>query len=359
MFNKNFPNLYNFSYYNHNNNDIFPCFYKDEILYDNNILNDVNFENAFEKVFQPYSTGQEDEENSSSSINEDVYLVKTKSPINENILNNNVLPVNFSNLVINKNHEKGIIQNNNIINRTTAEQTSVRPIIVKKEKIFINIKVHRNVGRRPKNSNNNSNENVGKGKVHTKYNDGNIKAKITKKAKNNYIEHLNKRLKQSKNPTLNSLTLLDISGNVLNVHKKEENLKILKMPMKDLLSNEISLRYKNINIYHNKKVIKKILEQNDKVFNSLLNITFEEVLKIYGCETKKEFFEDFRTINDEIDELNKQGKEYAKLYISFLRNFKNKIEEKNGRETNNEKGKVKMKYEVKMEARRKLWENDE
>ena len=51
--------------------------------------------------------------------------------------------------------------------------------------------------------------------------------------------------------------------------------------------------------------------------------------------------------------------EYAKLYISFLRNFKNKIEEKNGRETNNEKGKVKMKYEVKMEARRKLWENDE
>ena len=342
MFNKNFPNLYNFSYYNHNNNDIFPCFYKDEILYDNNILNEVNFENAFEKVFQPYSTGQEDEENSSSSINEDVYLVKTKSPINENILNNNVLPVNFSNLVINKNHEKGIIQNNNIINRTTAEQTSVRPIIVKKEKIFINIKVHRNVGRRPKNSNNNSNENVGKGKVHTKYNDDNIKAKITKKAKNNYIEHLNKRLKQSKNPTLNSL-----------------NLKILKMPMKDLLSNEISLRYKNINIYHNKKVIKKILEQNDKVFNSLLNITFEEVLKIYGCETKKEFFEDFRTINDEIDELNKQGKEYAKLYISFLRNFKNKIEEKNGRETNNEKGKVKMKYEVKMEARRKLWENDE
>ena len=183
MFNKNFPNLYNFSYYNHNNNDIFPCFYKDEILYDNNILNEVNFENAFEKVFQPYSTGQEDEENSSSSINEDVCLVKTKSPINENILNNNVLPVNFSNLVINKNHEKGIIQNNNIINRTTAEQTSVRPIIVKKEKIFINIKVHRNVGRRPKNSNNNSNENVGKGKVHTKYNDDNIKAKITKKQK--------------------------------------------------------------------------------------------------------------------------------------------------------------------------------
>ena len=129
--------------------------------------------------------------------------------------------------------------------------------------------------------------------------------------------------------------------------------------MKDLIWNEISLRYKNINIYHNKKVIKKILEQNDKVFNSLLNITFEEVLKIYGCETKKEFFEDFRTINDEIDELNKQGKEYAKLYISFLRNFKNKIEEKNEIETNNEKGKVKMKYEVKMEARRKLWENDE
>ena len=68
---------------------------------------------------------------------------------------------------------------------------------------------------------------------------------------------MNKRLKQSKNPTLNSLTLLDISGNVLNVHKKEENLKILKISMKDLIWNEISLRYKNINIYHNKKVIKK------------------------------------------------------------------------------------------------------
>ena len=68
---------------------------------------------------------------------------------------------------------------------------------------------------------------------------------------------MNKRLKQSKNPTLNSLTLLDISGNVLNVHKKEENLKILKISMKDLIWNEISLRYKNINIYINNKKVKK------------------------------------------------------------------------------------------------------
>ena len=68
---------------------------------------------------------------------------------------------------------------------------------------------------------------------------------------------MNKRLKQSKNPTLNSLTLLDISGNVLNVHKNEENLKILKISMKDLIWNEISLRYKNINIYINNKKVKK------------------------------------------------------------------------------------------------------
>ena len=191
MFNKNFQNLY----YNHYNNDIFSCFYEDEILYDNNILNEVNFGNVFEKVFQPYSTRQEDEENSSSSINEDVYLVKTKSPVNENILNSNntldsnnilndnVSPVDFFNPLINENHEQEIIKNNNIINRTTDEQTSVRTIIVKKEKIFISKKVHINIGRRPKNSNNNSNENVGKGKVHTKYNDDNIKAKITKKSK--------------------------------------------------------------------------------------------------------------------------------------------------------------------------------
>ena len=68
---------------------------------------------------------------------------------------------------------------------------------------------------------------------------------------------MNKRLKQSKNPTLNSLTLLDISGNVLNVHKKEENLKVLGVSVKDLIWNEISLRYKNVSICVNNKKVKK------------------------------------------------------------------------------------------------------
>jgi len=269
----------------------------------------------------------------------------------------NDLPLNSSNSMNEEKTKKKRFRNDASINKTTSEKTAIQENIPNNTKeIEKKLNIHFFVNKKEEKEKNKKKDKS----PHTKYDLDNIMTKIKKRSKNNYKEFLNNELKNSENETLKTIKIEDIDEKVFNVYKKEENLDLIKKPMKDIFSNEISLRFKNKNIYHNKNAIDKIIEQNDEAFNVILNTKYEDILKIYSGDIKKKYFENFKTINDDIDFLNKEDKDYIELYKNVLKNFKALLEKIHQREKRKKKGESRIKKEEIRQARRekkinKIW----
>ena len=261
----------------------------------------------------------------------------------------NDLPLNSSNSISEEKTKKKRFRNDASINKTTSEKTAVQENIPNNTKeIEKKLNIHFFVNKKEEKEKNKKKDKS----PHTKYDLDNIMTKIKKRSKNNYKEFLNNELKNSENETLKTIKIEDIDEKVFNVYKKEENLELIRKPMKDIFSNEISLRFKNKNIYHNKNAIDKIIEQNDEAFNVILNTKYEDILKIYSGDIKKKYFENFKTINDDIDFLNKEDKDYIELYKNVLKNFKALLEKIHQREKRKKKGESRIKKEEIRQARR-------
>ena len=190
--------------------------------------------------------------------------------------------------------------------------------IVTKEKIF-NIK---KVKKHLRNGYGNENSNT-----HTRNSKDNIIIKIKRALYNHSLKYINKRMKKSPNPALRSLRLLKVKNLVFLVHKKEENLALLKMDLQGIFYNDISSKYLNINSGHNIKTIEKILKVNDKEMNAILKTLFEEIINIYTGKIKNEFFKDFPTIDDDIEVFKQKGMDdnYIEKYKYIAENFKQEI----------------------------------
>ena len=215
---------------------------------------------------------------------------------------------------------------NDVKTRTTADKTKTQlcPFvkIKKKRKIFNIKKVKKQLGRKKKND-------VKKyGEVHTKDGLDNIIMKIKRALYNHSLKYVNKILKKSNNPKLNSLIFLKVKNSVIDVHKKEENLYLLEMDLIKLFSNEISIKYSKEKPDHNIKTIAKILKVNDKEMNAVLKTLFEEILNVYTGKVKKKLFIDFPTIDDDIEVFRQKGynKNYIEKYKYVAEHFKEKIE---------------------------------
>ena len=207
---------------------------------------------------------------------------------------------------------------------TTAERTKAHPIkhIKSKEKIFSIKKVKKSMGRKKKYytiRNNNT---------HTKNKYDNIIMKIKRALYNHSLKYINKRLKKSPNPFLRSLRLLKVNNSVILVHKKEENLDLIESNLESIFSNTISCKYLNEDLNHNIETIKKINKVNDKEFNAILKMDFEELLKIYTHKVENKLFEDFVKIDNDIKFFKEQGFDdnYIKEYKYVAENFKKIIE---------------------------------
>ena len=92
---------------------------------------------------------------------------------------------------------------------------------------------------------------------HTKNKNDNIISKIKRALYNHFLIFINNRLKHSKNTKLNILKLVKNGNSAIMFCKKEENLSLLKSTLKEILSNNISTKYRNKDSSHNKKTIKK------------------------------------------------------------------------------------------------------
>ena len=254
----------------------------------------------------------------SNELNDLYYLKKQSDALElEDIIKDN--------FPLNEKKSQNIVKNRT---KTTAEKTILPIIHKKKDKIFEIKKEKKSLlGRKRKNQlpNNNNNDASDFNNVHTKNRKDDIFTKLKRNSYNNSSKCLNHLLKKSKNKNLNTIQLKKIDNSILIVSKKEENLDLLKTKLKDLFSNNISIKYKYIDIEYNKKAIKYILKQNDKEINHVLEKAFGDMMEIY-VDKNKETIDGFTKLKDDKKFFEKNNDvEYIKLFKDFASKFEEKI----------------------------------
>ena len=123
--------------------------------------------------------------------------------------------------------------------------------------------------------------------------------------------------------------------------KKDSDLELLNMKLKDLVSKDISSKYKSkLNEKdYNKNIINKIIQNEDsseKLMN-LLNMTFNEWIDIFTYKIENDYNKEYNLLQaalDKINQKNNNDKEYLLKFIFYLYNYKRLFESKKGRNTN-------------------------
>ena len=112
--------------------------------------------------------------------------------------------------------------------------------------------------------------------------------------------------------------------------KKETDLQLLKSPLKDIFSNDISPKYSTLSRDSNKKMIERILEEQKDNLNIMFafNLTFEEWIEIFTFKKELKSFiildkDKMKDLNDKFIKLDKlileiYEKNYTNNYLSYF-----------------------------------------
>jgi len=169
---------------------------------------------------------------------------------------------------------------------------------------------------------------------HNKFEKKNVLTKTKKKAYNNFLEFTNKNIKDSKDGEIKKrkIKLRKIDNSMIEVSSKTDNLKLIEMKMKDILSAPLSNNHKKIDKNYNKKAIAFILKRKDEKLYSTLNKSFEDVIRIYAGDLVDKDFDGFKTIEDDAKKIKNHLKDdpdleleemnYIKTYTQYAKNFK-------------------------------------
>ena len=120
--------------------------------------------------------------------------------------------------------------------------------------------------------------------------------------------------------------------------KKDSELELLKMKLKDITSKDISSKYKYKGKDWNAKIIEQIMkdEKADKKLWNLLNMTFNEWIDIFTYKKESEYNKEINLLQIALFKLkkkNQNNKEYISKFIFYLYNYKRWFESKKGRNT--------------------------
>ena len=129
------------------------------------------------------------------------------------------------------------------------------------------------------------------------------------------------------------IKLLTLDYKNVNKLEKKFNLEILNQPLSDLISRQISSKYKSHQDF-NKNIIKKVLdeeENNDKI-NSLLNMTFGNWIDIFTYKKEWEHNIKFKGIKPFLEKIQKNNDaQYFSKVIFYLFNYQKWFLHKKGR----------------------------
>jgi len=120
-------------------------------------------------------------------------------------------------------------------------------------------------------------------------------------------------------------TLFKIDQKIIEDVNREYNLNLLKLPLKEIYSNNISLKIKQKSENHNKKLIDEIYLNNQKKKTiNILNMTLGQCMKHLS---KKEYYPELKGLENEHEKIIKELKEkketneYIELFIDLLGRF--------------------------------------
>ena len=205
-------------------------------------------------------------------------------------------------------------------------------ILPKKEKIFEIHKINKKIGRIKKNSGY-----IGK---HNKLSEDNVIRKIKRRFLENVRIYINKEYKKyyMKNKiSMNNNWLKKISPKCYGQIKKIDNIKWFNSKIYEVFSENLSLRYSSHSLDSNKKNIQNLLFSNES--NSVKDILNTKVEVLFSKYIGNVKIEGFKTLKDDIKEIEKQMKEseqedinkYLKKYEDTAKNMKDIFDKKSER----------------------------
>ena len=182
---------------------------------------------------------------------------------------------------------------------------------------------------------------------HNKYSDDNIRRKCKHLVLKHLLEFLNYKIRNIYNGNIgNGIFKKELQ--ILNQSQKSDatinfNRIFLTKTIGEIFSENISGRFTNYPIYHNKVLINKLMNENDEqkriYFNNLFNLNFIQCLKHFRGEEKIDLLDGlqcFKDIkNDIIDKYEKDGDEYYNTLNYYLNNYERIINNKKSRKRKN------------------------
>ena len=147
------------------------------------------------------------------------------------------------------------------------------------------------------------------------------------------IEYVQDYININKIKINEKIKLLTLDYKNVNKLEKKFNLEILNQPLSDLISRQISSKYKSHQDF-NKNIIKKVLDEeknNDKI-NSLLNMTFGNWIDIFTYKKEWEHNIRFKGIKPFLEKIQKNNDaQYFSKVIFYLFNYQKWFLHKKGR----------------------------
>ena len=181
--------------------------------------------------------------------------------------------------------------------------------------------------------------------------DKNVPDNIIKKCKRIFFKYIiifiNSIIKTYKTNHQENYEFKNLSyENYVNNLKKDKEIILLNMPLKDLVSLDVSNKYAS-NASFNKEKMEKILEEekDNTIINSILNMTFGEWIDVFTFKNEINYYLEFNELQDVlIDLYNKEDKEYFSRFIFYLFNYKNWFQNKKPRKPKKKKELMLIKY---------------
>ena len=190
---------------------------------------------------------------------------------------------------------------------------------------------------------------------HNKMKDDNIVLKIKTKIFKEILNFLNNILNTNHEES-NKKKLKELDYNLIRQMKRDTNLKLLNMTLKDIFSQEISSKIKTVKSNSNKLFIKKIMKE--KKIKEIIKFSFDlqlrEWINLFTMKNKIENFknlskESYNEINKKLPKVdiilngilneNKNNKRYFSYFIFYLYNFENYFLSKQSRRSKFENSK--------------------
>ena len=196
-----------------------------------------------------------------------------------------------------------------------------------------NLKPKSNIGRKKKNE-----DSEGK---HNKFADDNLRRKALVLILNNALDFVNGKIKAAYKGNIGQgimkKELLQINLNNKSNITIEHSKNLLNKTLGEILSQDISTRYTNYFPKFNKKLIERLIKEEDEkkklYFQKLFNITFLQCIKrLNGADICDELKE-FQTFNElkKKNKIKKAEPEYIENLELYLSQFEENIKKKKGR----------------------------